>query len=62
MTAGKQEKERVAAICENCGTVHAANIGSGGEVRPIGSKQCQCGDGEFRILEDTPDGFEETDG
>ncbi|NKE35782.1 hypothetical protein GWG54_08105 [Natronococcus sp. JC468] len=61
MTAEKSERKRVAAICENCETVHAAHVDSGGEINPIGSGACQCGDGALRIIEDSPEGFEDAD-
>ncbi|MFU8869485.1 hypothetical protein [Natronococcus sp.] len=61
MTAERQERERVAAICENCETVHAAHVGPNDEIHPIGSGECQCGDGALRVIEDSPEGFENAD-
>ncbi|ELY66025.1 hypothetical protein [Natronococcus jeotgali] len=61
MANRRQESDRVAAICENCETVHAAHVDSGGEINPIGSGACQCGDGALRIIEASPEGFEDAD-
>ncbi|RKD89278.1 hypothetical protein ATJ93_4111 [Halopiger aswanensis] len=47
------ERQRAAAVCENCGTAHAVRLGPDGEIRPIGSERatgCTCGNGDLRIL------------
>lgn len=56
--ARENEDHRAAAICKNCGTVHAARVGSDGEIYPIGTGQgpdCTCGDGDFHLVSDDAD-------
>lgn len=48
-----EEKERAAAICDNCGTVHAVSLGPDGETRSLGTGNevdCTCEDGDLRIM------------
>lgn len=57
-----EKKQRAAAICDNCGSVHAVRLRADGEIRPLGTgngTDCTCEDSDLRIMDhDTtiPDG------
>ncbi|UHQ97953.1 hypothetical protein HYG81_18630 [Natrinema zhouii] len=58
------EKQRAAAVCDNCGTAHAVHLGPDGEIRPIGTGKgpaCTCGDGDLRIMSDDTTVLEDVD-
>lgn len=62
--AEEGERQRAAAVCENCGTAHAVRLGPDGEIRPIGSgrdETCTCGDGDLRILSNDGSVLEKVD-
>lgn len=49
-----EEKQRAAAICDNCGTVHAVRLSADGEIRPLGTgngADCTCEDGDLRVMD-----------
>lgn len=51
-----EDTKRAVAICERCEAVHSVRIGADGNVLPIGTGQgseCNCGDGEFRVLSES---------
>lgn len=54
MVDGDEEQHAI-AVCENCGTAHAARIGPDGEIRPISTGQgndCTCGESDFQVFSD----------
>lgn len=51
--AGKNEEQKAAAVCNNCGTAHVVYLGPDGEIRPIGTGQgpdCTCDNADLRII------------
>lgn len=59
-----EEKQRAAAVCENCGTAHAVRLGPNGEIQPIGSgldTSCTCENGDLRILSNDTAVLEDVD-
>ena len=60
----ENEKQKAAAVCDNCGTAHAVRLGCDGEIQPIGTghgSDCTCGDGELRIMSDDSSVLEDVD-
>lgn len=60
----EEGKQRAAAVCDNCGTIHAVHIGRDGEIRLIGSAAqsgCTCEESDFRLLSDNTTALEEGD-
>lgn len=49
-----QEKQRAAAICDNCETIHAVRIRTDGKINLIGTgngDSCTCEDSDLRIID-----------
>lgn len=45
------DNHREAVICQNCGPLNQLESAQrGGGIRLIGSKECACGDGDFRVV------------
>ncbi len=61
---GENEKQKAAAVCDNCGTAHAVRLGPDGEIRPIGTGKgpaCTCEEGDLRIMSNDSDVLEDVD-
>jgi hypothetical protein len=60
----EEGKQRAAAVCDNCGTIHPIRIKRDGEIRLIGSAKksgCPCEDPNFRILSNDASALEKRD-
>jgi len=40
------------AVCEDCESVQPVQVAPGGTLQTVGNPNCECGNNEFRLLEE----------